>query len=256
MEGLTTLDKHYYGYSGEQKIRNMQKLKIKVENYAYSGGQALEDCSTQTETTSVFFRNLEEELIQLILKAQVVIGCVAWLTNERILQALSKVKGVSIIVQKEDLLRPDIASDYRFAEKLRVLYQALPGTLDRQYDFDTILSQLNYCTDGSIEAVRCVGNYNQDKSPSFPRSHHKFVLFCDYEDDEDGQCDSHIRPYAVWTGSYNFTKTAGESFENALVLREEEIIQAYYHEYSQIAALSEPLNWETPWCAPEWRIGT
>jgi hypothetical protein len=37
-----------------------------------------------------------------------VIGCIAWLTNTKIIQALRKVdQGVQIIVQKEDFLRPD-----------------------------------------------------------------------------------------------------------------------------------------------------
>ena len=79
--------------------------------------------------------------------------------------------------------------------------------------------------DISIEPVRCVGNNNTDKLPAFPRSHHKFVLFCDYVDtntvdknDIRAYIEKVIVPKAVWTGSYNFTKTAGKSFENAVVV--------------------------------------
>jgi len=46
------------------------------------------------------------------------------------------------------------------------------------------------------------------------------------------------------------------SFENALVLYDQKIIDAYYQEYLQIAALSEPLNWTAIWTNPQWRIQT
>lgn len=40
-----------------------------------------------------------------------------------------------------------------------------------------------------------------------------------------------IVPYAVWTGSFNFTKNACASFENAVVLREPAIVKAFFEEY-------------------------
>jgi phosphatidylserine/phosphatidylglycerophosphate/cardiolipin synthase-like enzyme len=63
-------------------------------------------------------------------------------------------------------------------------------------------------------------------------------------------------PYEVWTGSFNFTKNATYSFENAIVSRDRNLVAAYFSEFSQLAALSEPLDWEVEWVAPEWRIGT
>ena len=65
-----------------------------------------------------------------------------------------------------------------------------------------------------------------------------------------------VVPYKVWTGSFNFTNNAERSFENAVVLEEPSIVQAYFKEFQQIAALSEPLDWESEWVEPEWRIGT
>lgn len=46
------------------------------------------------------------------------------------------------------------------------------------------------------------------------------------------------------------------SLENALYITEPAIVEAYFNEYQQIAALSEPLNWGSDWCAPEWRLGS
>ena len=63
-------------------------------------------------------------------------------------------------------------------------------------------------------------------------------------------------PYAVWTGSFNLTKNASYSFENAIYTTDSEIVRAYYNEYGQIASMSEPLDWESDWIEPEWRIGS
>jgi len=46
------------------------------------------------------------------------------------------------------------------------------------------------------------------------------------------------------------------SLENALYITDETIARAYYREYGQIYAISEPLDWESDWCFPTYRIGT
>jgi phosphatidylserine/phosphatidylglycerophosphate/cardiolipin synthase-like enzyme len=72
----------------------------------------------------------------------------------------------------------------------------------------------------------------------------------------DGEIYNKVCPYAVWTGSYNFTKNAGMSFENALYIEDQPIVDAYMAEYAQIFSLSEPLDWTSEWSVPEYRIGT
>jgi hypothetical protein len=233
--------------------------------------------------TGVIFKDLEKHLIRFIREAEVILGCVAWVTSEPILEALSAKKGVSIIVQKEDFLRPDFMPSDGWSRKLRLLYDGLPKRLDWR-DFPGPLGSLTIETYPIIDPIRCVGNHNVDKQPAYPRSHHKFVLFCKAVEkctckwcrEEKGyiletiglsecNCDYcsgyeknrlHIQPYAVWTGSFNFTRNAVMSFENALILYDAKIINAFYQEYSQIAALSEPLNWTTGWSNPQWRIQT
>lgn len=54
----------------------------------------------------------------------------------------------------------------------------------------------------------------------------------------------------------NFTKNAAQSFENAIVVQNTQIAGSFMQEYSQVAALSEPLDWTSDWVEPEWRIGT
>ncbi|MNJ81293.1 hypothetical protein D3C77_800280 [compost metagenome] len=60
----------------------------------------------------------------------------------------------------------------------------------------------------------------------------------------------------MWTGSFNFTKNATLSLENALFITDPKIVNAYFEEYGQIAAMSEELDWTSEWVAPVWRIGT
>ena len=212
--------------------------------------------------TLALFKNLESELLARIDRADVVVGCVAWLTSEPILRALAKKEGVAIVVQKEDFLRPDVGSNSNWPKFLRGLYEAIPNNLSR-YDegwLGTVFHNMSCASDSTIEAIRCVGNYNSDKSPAFPRAHHKFVVFCKaVAPIVHPQIDTtfyNYEPYEVWTGSFNFTKNAVRSFENVIVSTDQNIVRAFFQEAAQVQALSEPLNWESNWVAPEWRIGT
>lgn len=223
-----------------------------------SGGKQNYYHNIKSGSTNVYFRDLKNKLIGHINEYEIIVGCIAWLTDFDILRALAA-KSTTIIVQKEDFLRPDLqARRSNWKANLRRAYNSLSFEHTR-YDFQTnILSSMSVCSDPDIEAVRCVGNFNSDKKPAFPRMHNKFIVFCKLEtttNDWDGEADN-IVPCAVWTGSFNFTKNAGHSFENALFIEEPDIATAYFKEYGFVAGLSEPLDWSSEWCEPEWRIGT
>lgn len=211
--------------------------------------------------TEVIFRGLEEKLVQQINQAEVVVGCVAWLTSPAILDAL-RGKDCQIIVQKEDFLRPDIGSNSNWKSDLRRRYKALEKM--ERFWLPGAVGKVSVCGDCLIDPIRCVGNYNRDKTPAFPRMHNKFMLFGSYKDTkyDDPECDDpeiwlgKFAPTSVWTGSFNFTKNAAMSLENALIIKDQKIVDAYAQEYGFIAAISEPLDWETDWAAPEFRIGT
>jgi len=219
-----------------------------------------------SSTTTAYFRELETHLLRHINEAEAVLGCVAWLTNKAILDALAKKELVALVVQKEDFLRPDLRSGRNWNAQLRKRYDLLTCTWDR-YFLPGLVSSLSVAGDGTMYPVRCVGNYNRDKSPAFPRMHHKFVVLCRkigdmsaYYDldvwDETGASRPHLEPYAVWTGSFNFTENGVRSLENAIYSTDLAIVEAYTDEWARIEALSEPLDWKTDWVAPEWRLGT
>jgi hypothetical protein len=39
-------------------------------------------------------------------------------------------------------------------------------------------------------------------------------------------------------------------------LEKKKIAQVYLHEWTLVAAISEPLDWETRYVVPEWRVGS
>lgn len=217
----------------------------------------------------VFFKDLEANLVDKILAADAVVGCVAWLTNYRLLEALGKVsRGVNLVVQKEDFLRPDKTK----TSKLRSAYAALK-VLER-WDSPGKHRGLSVCSSPADSAVRCVGNHNSDKAPAHPRMHHKFVAFLravtvqvpkerlvrngqgTFEKAMRLEESTTFKPYAVWTGSFNFTDNATRSFENAVYIEDEAVAQAFANEHSQILALSEELDWTTAWAKPQYWIGS
>jgi hypothetical protein len=245
-----------------------RNLNLVPHDLAFGEPATFPDNGTAKEGAliEVIFRDLESRLIQEIQKYAAVFGCVAWLTNFLILDALMEKLAVSIVVQKEDFLRNDsLKGAGEFKRDLREAYRNLYG-IDRFdiFNDETILAKYSYGSDTNVDAVRCVGNYNAEKAPAFPRMHNKFIVLCDIEKERTEQHEyspfqttiiKYI-PRAVWSGSFNFTKNATYSFENAVLIKDNEIATAYLKEYAHIIGLSEPLDWESEWIAPEWRIGS
>lgn len=228
---------------------------FQLENDGNYDRSFTDNSTASSSGVTVYFRNIEERLLQHIKESDAVFGAVAWLTSYSILDALAGLNNVSIVVQKEDFLRPDVGSSSDFKKTLRTKYNALKCNLTR-YSFSNILSSVSVCGDPSIDPIRCVGNHNSEKKPAFPRMHNKFLIFARIEESTGGHGIETVTPYAVWTGSFNLTKNATMSLENALFITDKKIVNAYFEEYGQIAAMSEELDWISEWAAPEWRIGT
>lgn len=234
--------------------QNLKEILIPTDS---GNGESLKDFGIQSTdgTIKLYFRDLQQHLIAAIESAEIVVGCVAWVTSAAIINALARKSGVSIIVQKEDFLRPDLDASKDHPAKLKQLYDTLPSGLSRsdQGFSNTQLADMSFAGDPAIQSVRCVGNYNGQANLSSPRAHHKFIVPC-----RRAVTGNHgdFEPYAVWTGSYNFTSNSDLSFENAMIISDPKIFEAYLSEYAQLASISEPLDWESPWVAPEWGIGS
>jgi hypothetical protein len=214
------------------------------------------DYTTDTCHVEAFHSNLEHHLRDFISRADVVVGCMAWLTNRAVLRQLALLKGgCQIVVQKEDFLRPDVDASGSRGE-LRDAYDRLRCRLSR-YELPGFSSSLSVCSDASTAAVRCMGVRGRG---TVPRMHHKFLVACRIGDAKeiDGYRTgfSSIDPYAAWTGSFNATTNGTLSLENAVIINSHIIASAYADEWSRVFALSEPLDWASEYVEPEWRLGS
>ncbi len=244
---------------------------------------------------TVYFDNLEDALVARIEEADMVFGCVAWLCNARILDALAKKECVQIIVQQEDFLRPDTrAGVQRYSRRayrnyIKTKYEALPSGpfvgggdgfseirhIDERSDWRITSTRVHirktYFCDSSaccfpkercaslydcqrMPSVLCCGTNNTEKNLSFPRMHHKFLIFAKERLPEEAQSPKNEQhwlnfgvPYAVWTGSFNMSKNATRSNENGLYVEDETLASAYMREWGALAVISEPPDWDTSW---------
>ena len=223
---------------------------------------------TNTARVTAIFRNHRQELIRLIQEAAQeertsCFGAIAWLTDMEILQALRGLT-CAMIVQKEDFLRPDTMPEQPdWPDKLRAAYQALREPAER-YMMPGVAKGLSTSGDPSVEPVRCVGE-RPERGRINPKMHNKFLVFAKSRNtiriEKYGEYAYEIpevewEPYAVWTGSFNFTEAAHNSWENSVYIESEEIAQSYLNEWAQLLAFSEPLDWTSEYVEPEWRIGT
>lgn len=219
------------------------------------------DVESADAAVTVHMRGLDRALIERIRESEAVFGCVAWLTHPGVLRALSTKQTVALVVQKEDFLRPDIAAAPGFARSLRQAYAMLRSPHWR-CDYPSPLCYMSVANDPRLDPVRCFVNHNSIRKATSPRMHHKFFVFATVRNpppevvDQNLPWEDGFDPYAVWTGSFNPTVNGTRSLENAVYIRHRGIAEAYYKEWAQIMAASEPLDWESEWCAPEWRIGT
>jgi len=203
----------------------------------------------------VYFRKIKENLLEKIKTADVIVGCVAWLTDENILFQLSKKQICSIIINKEDFLRPESKNFRNYQKELRKKYDLIP--FFRKYQLPLIKSLNLSEGEEPTKAIRCMGH--KDKTSYNPRMHNKFLVFLSSKKNPNPKYwgeENIIKPYAIWTGSFNLTQTGTKSFENAVYIEDKEIAQQYYQEYAHIFSLSEPLDWTSEYVEPEYRFGT
>ncbi|KQO98711.1 phospholipase D-like domain-containing protein [Leifsonia sp. Leaf264] len=179
------------------------------------------------------FGDLHTPLEEFIRGSEAIVGCVAWITSMRLVDALAS-RPVSLIVNKEWALRS--TDQNPIAVRNRDTLYRLTGGLSRK-DFPAPLSEIT--GDDLIDPVRCVGAVS--RSEQTPLMHHKFIVRL-----ERG------KPTAVWTGSFNFTAGADRNFENSVEIFDPKIAQSYLAEWARVAALSEPMEFAAGKADPDW----
>src|SRR5262245_45028100 len=208
----------------EQALKQWQEEPLK---------DSLQDYSAKTEdgAITVYCRQLRNHVIKHIAEADLVVGCMPWLTNPAILEALQTRWGISLLVRKEKFW--DFTSEE--SQNLRPMYEKFPADLrfSDSWLSSFLPSQLGK-RDEFIEPIRYVPL----------RLHHKFLILFRIPSVHSFSLPfstEGIYPYAVWTGSFKFTAASEQSVDTAILLTDPTIVRAYLYEYGQILAVSESI---------------
>jgi phosphatidylserine/phosphatidylglycerophosphate/cardiolipin synthase-like enzyme len=164
----------------------------------------------------VFFHPIEDRLIECIEMSKYVVGCMAWVTSYKLLNALGKLDGVKIILNKEKFVNEKKADANKFYSNVRIKYARC-----KDYVHD-------HCSKG---AFLTFGEVDSES-----RMHHKFLIFMDADQ----------KPWGIWTGSYNLSRHSEHSIENAVLIRDKKIIQDYLEEFNFLLPYTDPVNWDNP----------
>ena len=131
-----------------------------------------------------------------------VVGCVAWLSNKRILKCMAeKLKGVTLITTADKLTK---------RRKNQQAYAKLGG-----------------CFAGGV--IRCVG---EGRGRFKSLMHHKFLC----------GLDAAREPIWVMNGSFNVTESAVTNIENVMIFDDPEISTTFFEEFKRIHKISKPLK--------------
>ncbi|MGL5823679.1 MAG: hypothetical protein ACRCYU_02285 [Nocardioides sp.] len=209
--------------------------------HALYAGPTQRSTRTGRGTATARFGELHDPLVEFILDSEVIVGCVAWITEPSILEALSD-RPVALVVQKENWWKKTDGRGVRLAGRYTKLTGGLPAS-----QFPVPLAARGGAV---LPPIACAGHAGATMAPLM---HHKFVVRC-------SRAKGKLVPLAVWTGSFNFSANANESFENALEVHDPTIAAAYLAEFATVASVSESMNWTrraaTPASKPPAKIKT
>ena len=172
------------------------------------------------------FGDLLPALLDFIERSEAIVGCVAWLTSDRVIGMMSS-RPVALVLNKEWMLRSGDTSAKAVRQRERL--GRLTGGLLAS-GFPSPLSDIAPPRT-KLDAVRVAGHSPRVRNLNSPLMHHKFIVRL-----KGG------KPVAVWTGSFNFTANASSSLENAVEIHDPVIAAAYLAEFARVAAIAEPLE--------------
>lgn len=149
-------------------------------------------------------RGIQNAIVRAIKREDTtyVVGCVAWLSNKRILKCMAEhLNGVTIITTADKLTK---------RRKNQQAYAKLRG-----------------CFAGGV--IRIVG---EGRGRFKSLMHHKFLL----------GMNAAREPIWVMNGSFNVTESAVSNIENVMIFDDPEIAGTFFDEFKRIHRISRPLK--------------
>ena len=154
-----------------------------------------------TAPVQLRFQGIAKSIASTIRETPYVVGCMAWLTDRMILDALLQCKGVALAITN------DTCHNNEFLRK--------------QYDALAPLSA------GDV-AIRCMG-LRTGKSRSL--MHHKFLV----------GLDASLMPTWVTTGSYNASASAYSHLETSMFIPCPKLASEFHQEFLRVFEAARPL---------------
>jgi hypothetical protein len=188
---------------------------------------------------SAHLGDIATPLVSFLEGSEAVVGCVAWITSPRLVNAMLG-KPVSLVVNKEWELRARVTKPKPVRDRLNLA--RLSGGL-RYNRMPAPVSEMGFSPGTTIDPVRCAGHISVGWSPNHPMLHHKFVVRLE-----------HGKPVAVFVGSFNFSVNAESSLESATEIHDPVIAAAFFNEWARVLAVSEPLEFAAGKAATVGRI--
>lgn len=207
-----------------------------------------------TGPAEVVFDEIPQRFCREVDRWDAVFVAAAWVGDPTILKVLASRPTAAVIVTKDQLVqfgsyadprtpapRKRVLEQLRLLRDHRVRVEGLPAFDDSEL--------LLVGRDGKqvdwVAGVRCFG------AAGGVDIHHKFAVFAEVEQTGAGPC---YLPRQVWTGSFNFTVGSGGRCENAVLLEDPTIADAYLTEWCRVLVMSEPVPWENRKFTPEWSL--
>lgn len=217
-----------------------------------------------------YFDDFPAHFAECCKNATAIVGCIAWINDDNILEMLaSRFKNnVQLVLNKE---REFLKNEMNYARRFPMLsFLGKMGKLDmtrlrmeKNSTWSPLALPPSSCANGTedkkaaidsmqVEALRCMGvvaPMNMQNQHCRSLMHDKFVVFL--KEDSSAQPPL-LKPYAFWTGSYNFTNNSTYSLENASYREEPVRAMRYLQEWYHILLLSEKIAQSKPCITPEY----
>jgi hypothetical protein len=169
------------------------------------------------------FSDLENILSDYINSASYVLGCVAWLSNPNIIEALKRKSGIKIIINQESHFQEDLLRQTSHIQYIRRQYSTLKNlSKDMLFDDCFLCKSIEPEYLKALEITGAVVSHGIAGCSSL--MHNKFLIFLDQT----------FYPIGVWTGSYNMTMNSNKCLENAVYLTDIWVTRKYLQEFFMI----------------------
>lgn len=184
----------------------------------------------------------------------VAIGCVPWLTSQRVAAALSTMSTLIVVdkgARHYSAVRQLAASAHGVWQPLLHLEEWAPAGPDGSAP---ILGPLGPMPgDNALGPVRCVG-WNRIGQRATPMLHAKLLVLAaafTWENDYGGGWSDHLRPMRVWLGSANWTEAADKHLELGVWIDDADLAERCLGFLTDLVTFSEPFESATAGPEPD-----